>query len=469
MHPFVSETARIIAREGLLPDGCRAVVAVSGGCDSMTLLHVLATLAARHRWHLVPAHFNHHLRGMEADADKALVEAAAAARGLSAALGGARVAKERRSGESIEAAGRRLRHAFLAGTARAHDCDRIVTAHQADDQIELFLLRLLRGAGVRGLGGMRMEDRSPADLGIRLVRPFLGWAHDEIRVAAIDLAVEWREDLSNLDRRFLRNRVRHELLPLLENGYQPAIRRVLARAQTLWRDQAEWAERSAREWLGGRNGQFDSLPVALQREVLRVQLSAALIPPSFELIEALRGQPGTPIQVDIARMVRRETEGRVCVEAVDDSDPIFRRDEIRLDLSAGSGRIAFAGLRIDWEVIEQAGEDRGQGPGQNEEVFDADAMGTVVTLRHWRPGDRFRPIGLRGRSKLQDLFTNRRLPAEARHRAVVAETADGTIFWVEGLRMGECAKLTAGTQRRVLWRWTRGEPLQLPSHGRGPG
>src|SRR5690606_26908419 len=127
MHEFVRETERVIAREGLLPDGCRAVVAVSGGCDSMTLLQVLADLAPRHGWHLVPSHFHHHLRGREADADRALVEAGAAALGLSVALGEARVRKERRPGESVESAGRRLRHEFLASTARAQGCDRIVT------------------------------------------------------------------------------------------------------------------------------------------------------------------------------------------------------------------------------------------------------------------------------------------------------------------------------------------------------
>ncbi|MBL9138300.1 MAG: tRNA lysidine(34) synthetase TilS, partial [Verrucomicrobiales bacterium] len=248
MLPLLSVVEECLRRLGVsLHDGC--VLAVSGGRDSMLLLEFMARLQPRLTARLVVAHFHHQLRGADADADQKLVQTAAAARHLPIEIGTAPVKDRRRKGESIESAARRLRHAFLARVARKHRCRFIATAHHGDDQVELFLLRLLRGAGGLGLGGMELVDPSPADPGIHLVRPFLNLDSVALSSAAVELGVNWREDSSNRDPAFARNRIRHELIPLLQRHYQPSLTRVLRRTATLLEDQATAIEDLARRWL----------------------------------------------------------------------------------------------------------------------------------------------------------------------------------------------------------------------------
>jgi tRNA(Ile)-lysidine synthase len=125
-----------------------------------------------------------------------------------------------------------------------------------------------------------------------------------------------------------------------------------------------------------------------------------------------------------------------------------------LELRGRAGELSFGKLQVQWRLATRRG-DRRPTPASNREFFDADAVGSSITLRHWRAGDRFQPIGLPQAAKLQDLFTNARIPREQRRSLVVAEAADGRLFWVEGLRIGEAFRLTARTNRRLQWRWQR--------------
>ena len=188
----------------------------------MVLLHVLTSLASRHRWKLTVAHFNHCLRGGSSDADERFVRATAEKLELPFASDSAdvrQVAKE--EALSIEMAARRCRHAFFAGVAKARGIKQIAMAHHADDQVELFFLRLLRGAGTQGLSGMKQDAAAPWNPGVRLIRPLLGHAREEIVSFAQEAGIRHREDASNQSSEFLRNRVRHELLPLLRQLFEP--------------------------------------------------------------------------------------------------------------------------------------------------------------------------------------------------------------------------------------------------------
>ncbi|MBX3745775.1 MAG: tRNA lysidine(34) synthetase TilS [Verrucomicrobiae bacterium] len=456
MDEWIASVAGAIEGGGWIPTGAGVVVGVSGGCDSMVLLRTLAVLAPGRGWRLVVAHVHHGLRGAEADDDAERVRAGAADLGLPFRLGRVSVEEQASRGESMEMAARRLRHGYLAEVARGEGCERIALGHHADDQVELFLLRLLRGAGGRGLGGMRAVDRSPSDRGLWVVRPFLGFTREAIRAAAGELGVGWGEDGSNRGTDIWRNRIRHELIPLLRERFQPALGRVLGRGQEVLRAQAEWVERGAREWLGDpATCRFEDLAVAVQRDAVRLQLEGLGVAPGFELIEALRTVSDTPIQVDAGRRVRREAGGRVVAGDAGVLEEGFRMESCGIELGSEAGAIRFGGVEVAWQVDRVAGTEGVPGRVGGGEYLDADAVGDGARLRYWRPGDRFQPIGLGAAAKLQDLFTNARVAPGERRDRVLLEAAGGGIVWVEGLRLGEAGKVTLRTRRRLRWAWRR--------------
>jgi tRNA(Ile)-lysidine synthase len=460
VHPFLTRVESTLLAQGLLPDGTRCVVAVSGGCDSMLLLHVLAVLRTRHPWNFIVAHLNHQLRGAHADEDQQAV--AIMAEELQVPFFHERrdVSALRAAGESLEEAARRERHAFLVRVAHETGCDRIATGHHADDQAELFLMRLLRGTGGSGWGGMAFRDPSPADPGIPLVRPFLEIPREEIVAACRDLGIHWREDESNLDGSMFRNRVRLELIPFLVERFQPGLRKVLGRSQALLRDQASLVKSLARNWLSNPGESFETLHAAVQREVIVRQLEDIDASVRFDLVEDLRLHPGRVVQLDPTRRVH-QVNGRLETFEARTPLPAHLPDECVLDLGLPAGCLHFGGLRLEWRVdanlgtaIEEVANTHAA-TGTFIESLDAEAVGNRVRLRHWRPGDRFQPIGLSQPAKLQDLFTNAHVPVAERRRRVVAESAAIGLFWVEGLRLGAGARIHPRTRRRVLWKWTR--------------
>src|SRR5262245_31021571 len=186
----------------------------------MVLLDVLRELAPRARWTLAVAHLNHRLRGRSSDADGRLVRKKAKELNLRCFVEAADVRKLAvDDGISIEMAARRLRHEFLARVAREQGIQTIALAHHADDQVELFFLRLLRGTGSEGLGAMKWSNPSPEDSTVKLVRPLLGCSKMDLRRLASERKIPFREDASNTAQDIMRNRIRHDLLPLLQKHY----------------------------------------------------------------------------------------------------------------------------------------------------------------------------------------------------------------------------------------------------------
>ena len=196
----------------------------------MVLLHVLQELAPKHRWQLTVAHLNHQLRGRSSAADERLVRRTAQELRLPAVVERAEVRRLARAQKlSLEMAARELRHDFLARSARGRRIPSIALAHHADDQLELFFLRLLRGSGGEGLAGMKWRNPSPSDPGIELVHPLLDQSKAVLMEYVADHGIRYREDASNAALDFQRNRIRHELLPLLRSKYQPALDRIIPR------------------------------------------------------------------------------------------------------------------------------------------------------------------------------------------------------------------------------------------------
>jgi tRNA(Ile)-lysidine synthase len=193
--------------------------------------------------------------------------------------------------------------------------------------------------------------------------------------------------------------------------------------------------------------EFNSLHVALQREIVRIQLVDLSVQPTFELIESLRTAPAVPVSISPVQTVQRSVEGLVSVIA--HSTPSYSEGSFPVDASkSGTTRIEEVDFR--WELVSERGS-----PGSGGEYFDADEIGSKATIRHWQRGDRFQPIGLSGEAKLQDLFTNLKVSAPEKRRRFLATDAHGKIFWVEGLRISEQHKVSGATSRILFWSWRR--------------
>jgi tRNA(Ile)-lysidine synthase len=447
-----------IEARGLLSQGQGVVVAVSGGLDSMVLLECLHRLSGKHGWKLLVAHFNHQLRGKESDGDEELVRQTATRLNLAFAGGHGDVRlRMSQDGTSMEMAARALRQEFLADTARRHKIKTIALAHHADDQAELFFLRLFRGSGL-GLGGMKWAGPSPERAELRLVRPFLATRKADLERFALAEGIVHREDSSNAAHEILRNRVRLELLPLLERDFDAGVREAINRSMEIIGTDTDFAAAAARTWLKSRRRAYGKLHPSVQRHVVRLQLIGLDITPDFALIEQLRRNPQQAISADEQGVVYRDDCGRIHRRQ---PPADFNDATVALVLASAPARTAFGRLVIQAEIGAGRPAKRSE-PPERCEYFDAAKVGERVELRYWRPGDRFQPIGMGSAVKLQDLFVNAKVPRNRRRELVVALAGDGGIFWVEGLRIGERYKITPGTLATLKWTWTAAAPRIRP-------
>ena len=288
--------------------------------------------------------------------------------------------------------------------------------------------------------------------------------------------IRFREDATNFSLDAKRNRIRNELLPLLRNNYQPGLNKTVLRLMEIVGAEADFTGDFAHEWerrhpdgrarrekrkRPGRRpafptAGFDKLPLAIQRRILQSRLAELGVAADFELIESLLRSANCFVSVGPEISVSRDAGGKVLLRL----GRISKFNESKLVVKLGrAGEAVFGGGKSRWKLTamtaglgcRRAGS-RGRSPHQME-CFDADKIGGEIILRHWQPGDRFQPIGLSSSAKLQDLFVNAKIPAARRRKLVLAATAAGEIFWVEGLRIGELFKLTASTRRRLVWNW----------------
>ena len=478
MTNLLEQLDETIRARGLFRRRQKILVAVSGGVDSMVLLHALNALAKKNHWRLTVAHLNHQLRGRSSDADERLVARAAKSLGLPLETTRVDVKQLARTGSlSLEMAARKARHEFLAQTAARLKISQIALAHHADDQVELFFLRLFRGAGSEGLAGMKWSGASPADRNIQLVRPLLEVTKESLHAYAAAQNIPFREDASNASLDIQRNRIRHELLPLLIRNYQPALRHTILRAMEILKGESEVLSEISEQWLGPhgqdaggtKKTEFAKLPVAVQRRCIQVQLLHAGIPVDFSLVERLRLRPARSFTIlpestndsgATLPCVTVRCDAAGCVHLEENSTVATKTDRTRIRMGEKPGKILFGGKIIRWKILRQK-EFRIPRPPAGKEGFDADKVGERIVLRHWEAGDRFQPIGMARPVKLQDLFTNQKIPRARRHDLIVATTSENELFWVEGLRIGERFKLTPQTKRQIIWQWSLGKNTRL--------
>ena len=418
---------------GLIPTDSCGLVAVSGGADSVALLHLLHGVAAPRKLRLQAAHLDHALRPDSA-ADAAHVRVLCRALNVPLAEARTDVAALARAGRGgTEQIARDARRAFLQATAQLHGCTWIALAHQRDDQAETFLLRLLRGAGTTGLAGMRPLEPP-------FVRPLLPFARTELVNWLAGEGIAWREDPSNLDPAFARNRVRHELLPLLES-YNPAIRvRLVELCRQLADDEHDWTQRADSELRRVAllaDGEcrlpcaaLTSASPALAGRLVRAALAGVrgdlrrIDADHIAAILALAGgtRPQGEVNLPGAWVGRRYATllVRRAPPAVSPQSPFA---------VTGPGSYPLA----DGRVLSVLLADRASGEGPSVVEFCARQVTFPLAVRSPQPGDRLRPDGMTGSKKLHDLFIDLKLPAEARRTAALV-WADGELLWVAGLR-----------------------------------
>ena len=471
---FLEQIEHSIRRRRFFRDRERILLAVSGGLDSMVLLRVMRELSAKHGWQLTIAHLNHQLRGRSSDADERLVRQTAAKLRLRCVVQRLDIRKFAREHKvSVEMAARERRHDFLARTAVRKGTSTIALAQHADDQIELFFLRLLRGSGGEGLAGMRWRNPSSSNPRVELVRPLLDLPKSALRAFAKEVGIQFREDATNARLDVQRNRLRHEFLPLLRNKYQPALDKAVHRVSEIVGAEAEFVTQTAIDWLqrnrgsGRRSPVFEKLNVAVQRRCIQLQLLELGIKPDFELVETLRLMPEQAVTVacrsqepgmtsggnsDLSLHISRDRAGWLRRNLVPKSE--FQTGALNIDLRGKRRQALLDRVRIFWRTDPKPG---GQIPKPMAgcEYFDAEKVGHRIVLRHWQPGDRFQPIGMSNSVKLQDFFTNEKVDRWRRHKLLVGEAANGQLFWVEGHRISEQFKLTSTTKCRLNWRWKR--------------
>jgi tRNA(Ile)-lysidine synthase len=462
----IAAVRRTLDRYALLPPGSRVAVALSGGADSVALTFVLAELAERCGFQLVGvAHLNHQLRGAEADGDEAFCRALAGRLGLPIDVERIDVAAVARgAGMSLESAGHAARAGFYRRAAARLGASVIAVAHTKDDQAETFLLRLLRGAGPRGLSGMHAR----AD---NVVRPLLETSRADARAFLAARGEAFREDSSNADTSIPRNRVRHDLLPLLESRFAPGIVDVLDRAASIAREDAEYLDAAAgAAWDrlaavvdGGIALDEAALlrePAAIARRVVRLaQIAAAgsrfvgfdaadaVLRFAVSKSEKSLDLPGHRVNRRGGKLVLTKSRGR---RQIADAVGFSYQLEVPGLVAVPEAGCAIAATVEALPANVSAGDVWHLAGRSDEAVLAARSLATPLVVRNRRPGDRFQPLGLRGRKKLQDLFVDAKIERSARDATPVIVDAEGRIVWVAGHALAQEFRVTDTTRDVVI-------------------
>jgi len=456
--------------------GDHVLAACSGGPDSMALLCLLEELRRVTPMGISVAHFDHRLRPASGE-DAAFVRVEAGRRGL-LFVGAARDVKAYAAKKKInlEEAARTLRYEFLRRAARKVGATKIATGHNMNDQAETLLMRLLRGTGPAGLAGIEAVLRGEP---CPVVRPLLGLTRGDVEAYVAENGIPFREDESNLDRRFLRNRIRLELLPLLEREYEPRVVEHLVRLSQIIRDEEDVLSGLARE-LGGQfileRGARLSLdartlpfvPRALSRHLIREflrRVKGNLRAVSFADVEAILALgDGKEKEVTKGLVLRRE-KGLISLK------PAIRKRTAYEIVWDGEGEVAIgpAGMRFrgGMEMTGTARPGMRPAPGvpgrrprgstdsgpagrywnddRSRAVFDPAKLCFPLTIRSRRPGDAYRPLGAPGRKKLKEILRAKGIPRPDRDRLPVF-LSRGEIIWMPGLPVAERFKIGPSTR-----------------------
>ncbi len=453
---FFDRVLTTIQKYRMLEKGDKVLVAVSGGPDSVALLHFLKQIEPTHHLTLHVFHLNHEIRGKEAAGDAQFVAGLASKLGVPTTLMNFDVpALAEREKLSLEEAAREARYSLMDEVAAKIGADKIALGHHADDQVETFLMRLIRGAGLEGLGSI-------APVRDRYIRPFIEITKEDILRYINDNGLEYRIDASNEDMSILRNRVRHELIPFL-TSYNPQLEGSLLKTIEIVREDQSHLDELANgifDSLGDAGEGFVRIPIqgliaqsaSLRRRLVRKCIKwvkSDLRGIEFKHVETiLDGLEATPIQFEL------ELPGKAIV-FTEYERLVFAKKELFEPIPLKETRLAIPGVTM----VEPLGliieadyvSPRGLEFEINGHVahLDADKIPGELTVRSRKPGDSFMPFGMMGEKKLQDFFVDEKVPRRERDFIPII-TADDKIVWVAGFRIDERYRVTEETKRVLI-------------------
>ncbi len=464
-----------LLRQELIQAGDRIGVAISGGADSVALLRLLLELRKDLGIVLSVVHLNHQLRVEESDQDEQFVKSLALDSKLEFRGERAAVKAHAQSKHlSLEAAGRELRYSYFHRLLDQNCVDRIATAHTLDDQAETVLLRLVRGTGTRGLAGIYPKlNILAASIPSRtsgaafIVRPLLNTSRKELEVYLSEIGQDWREDSSNLDPRFSRNRVRRGMLPWLEANLNPSVRNTLADAAEVARAEEEYWENLVRDLLpkvsvqdsGPHATQLDlralrELSLALQRRVLRAAGAALGMHLEFQHVERVLEL----VNEKSARGPFSVPGGSVRKSAGKSHDWLcFQPENLAISTVLSGfayalpvpGRIVVNEIQTEFHAtLIPAGAPEGYNPGDSENLMDARLLAQKLQVRNWREGDRFWPAHTKAPRKIKQLLQERRVTGPERKVWPVIVSGD-EIVWMRGFPLPAHLRSKNGTSSAV--------------------
>lgn len=441
LEPTELQLQMQLAQLGVGP-GSRLLVAISGGLDSVVLVHMLLKLGYKQQL----AHVNYHLRGEESKRDADFVRQFATFHQLPLQVFDRPIQPEEKMGRSLQELTREIRYSWFASLQDSLHLDYLVTAHQADDQAETLLMQLGRGAGILGLSGM-------AALAKNHIRPLLHIERTALEAYAKKQGLIWVEDSSNASDYYLRNRFRHHVLPALKEtipGMVPAMVKSAdhLREAGFWLEKAWWPtladaiQPQDNGWLIQLSGPLVLAESAtLWHMVLHKLELPMLLLPGCMLLRSK--QKGRTFETAHWRIIREQSALRIQLIEARNAQNVVQITTIgsyafaqgSLEISAVSG---FNGVPHAFEIY-----------------VDADQLSLPLILRHWETGDQLQPFGMNGHKKVSDIYTNAHLGRAERENFPVLCTAE-EILWVCGLRRSTAAPIAANT--RNIWRitWQQG-------------
>lgn len=445
----------------MINPGDKVLIALSGGPDSVALTHVLKNLQQELQIALCAAHLNHSLRGAESDEDERFVSELARALDIPIVSKKADVLKYKDQHKiSVEMAARKIRYHFLEETARALQATKIATGHTADDQAEEVLMNLLRGAGPTGLSGIPpVRDK--------FIRPLIGCSKNELICYLDSINASYRTDSTNIDKRFLRNRLRHDIFPELHN-INPRIIRTLSKTAQILRDEEDFWENyikelsdkllhldKSRRTVTVDVGELLKLHLAVQRRVLRFTIT--------RIVNRVWGIGFDRIQEILSMCSGNKNSGVVHLHggiiAEKRYDKLFlythQETPAGFDLKIPAPGKYLVKKPLEAKIIVEIRTSFTQEFDKlkaNEAVLDADKVYFPLKIRSFQHGDRFIPLGLGRSKKLQDFFVDEKVPRHIRPYVPILHDKE-KIIWIIGYRIDDRVKITPETKRVIFISW----------------
>lgn len=438
---MLDRVKKTLKKYKMLTQGEKVVLGVSGGADSIAMLYVFNELI-EYGLDLIVAHLNHGIRGDEAKRDADFVKETAKSLGLTFVYGEVDTLKfKEEQGLSLEDAARTLRYKFFDQVLTKHYATKLATAHTLDDQAETLLMRLIRGSGSKGLSGIPPVSSS-------MIRPLIDTSRSEIEQFLRSKKISWINDSTNESKEFLRNKIRHDLIPELET-YNPQIKETLSRTADILRSEEEFISKQALKHFGetfstnkseliGNLKHYRTIDKSLRFSLLR--LAVEKIAKSLKNISSIHITATDDFLLSDSTSGEVEIpEGIVIVKGYD-TILITKKSELEHEFKysiQSPGKWSFPEFEVEVSILKTDTLDE-----NNESVayFDTESIDFPIEARNFKPGDRFSPLGMTSSKKLQDYFTDIKLPQFLRSRVPIF-ISKGEIMWLGGIRIDDRFKV----------------------------